>query len=204
MVISTQAANDDHPLSQIIDDGLNGIDPSSVVHLRTAAKGADPFDEAVIRSVNPAFGHFLDADDVLKEAGRAKRMPAFEPAFRNLRLNQRIEAFDRVSLLRPEVWALGNAPIDEALFSDGRPVFGGLDLSARVDLTALVLAVEDDAGVLHLKPWCFTPRDSLRERAERIGRPTTLGRARGFSRRCRASRLITIGSRPPWPRKLPT
>ena len=152
MVISTQAANDDHPLSQIIDDGLNGIDPSIVVHLRTAAKEADPFDEAMIRSVNPAFGHFLDADDVLGEARRAKRMPAFEPAFRNLRLNQRIEAFDRVSLLRPEVWALGNGPIDEALFTSGRPVFGGLDLSARVDLTALVLAVEDDAGVLHLKP----------------------------------------------------
>jgi phage terminase large subunit-like protein len=167
IIISTQAADDEHPLSQIIDDGLTGVDPGVVVHLTAAANDADPFDEAVIASVNPAFGKFLSAADVFAEAERARRMPSFEPAFRNLRLNQRIQAFDRVGLCRPDVWAKGDPAIDEGLFTDGRPVYGGLDLSSRVDLTALVLAVEDDDERLHLKPYVFTPRDTLRDREER-------------------------------------
>jgi phage terminase large subunit-like protein len=167
IIISTQAADDEHPLSQIIDDGLTGVDPGIVVHLTAAPVEADPFDEAVIRSVNPAFDKFLAAADVFSEAERARRMPSFEPAFRNLRLNQRVHSFDRVGLCRPEVWAKGDRPIDEALFTGGRPVFAGLDLSARVDLTALVLAVEDDEERLHLKPYVFTPRDTLRDREER-------------------------------------
>jgi phage terminase large subunit-like protein len=76
-------------------------------------------------------------------------------------------AFDRVGLCRPDVWAKGDRAIDERLFTDGRPVYGGLDLSSRVDLTALVLAVEDDDERLHLKPYVFTPRDTLRDREER-------------------------------------
>src|SRR3954470_2357221 len=180
MIISTQAADDEHPLSQIIDDGLTGLDPGVVVHLTAAAADADPFDEAVIASVNPAFGTFLDAADVFSEAERARRMPSFEPAFRNLRLNQRIQAFDRVGLCRPDVWAKGDRAIDERLFTDGRPVYGGLDLSSRVDLTALVLAVEDDDERLHLKPFVFTPRDTLRDREERDRVPYDAWARQGF------------------------
>ena len=117
VVISTQAADDDHPLSQLIDDAQTGADPSMVVHLLSAPADADPFDPAVIRAVNPAFGKFLDEADVLTEAERARRMPSFESAFRNLRLNQRIAPHARDQLLTPEVWALGDAPIDEAMFS---------------------------------------------------------------------------------------
>jgi phage terminase large subunit-like protein len=167
MIISTQAADDEHPLSQIIDDGVAQIDDSVLVHVLTAPLDADPFEAATIRAVNPALGHFLDERDVLAEAARAKRMPSFEPAFRNLRLNQRIAAFDRASLFTPQVWEACAGPIDEALFRSGRPVFGGLDLSSRIDLTALVLAVEDDDGLVHLKPWIFTPAATMAERGER-------------------------------------
>jgi phage terminase large subunit-like protein len=151
-----------------------------LVHLTAAPKDADPFDEAVIRSVNPGFGKFLSGEDVLAEAARAKRMPSFEAAFRNLRLNQRIAALGRVGLVSPEVWALGDGSIDEALFASGRPVYGGLDLSARVDLTALVLAVEDDDRVLHLKPWIFTPAATVRDREERDRAPYETWIKQGF------------------------
>jgi len=164
VVISTQAADDDHPLSQLIDDVETGADPSMVVHLLSAPADADPFDPAVIRAVNPAFGKFLDEADVLAEAERARRMPSFESAFRNLRLNQRIAPHGRDQLLTPDVWKLGDAPIDVAMFSDGRPVFGGLDLSSTIDLTALVLAAEDDDGNVHLMPRAWTPGDTLNER----------------------------------------
>jgi hypothetical protein len=45
IVISTQAATDDHPLSQLIDDGLAGLDPSLHVQLIAAPPEADPFSE---------------------------------------------------------------------------------------------------------------------------------------------------------------
>ena len=37
IILSTQAEDDEHPLSQLIDDGLTGIDPSLVVDLTCGA-----------------------------------------------------------------------------------------------------------------------------------------------------------------------
>lgn len=164
VIISTQAATDIHPLSELIDDGMKGTDPGIVVHLTAAPSDADPFDPDVIRSVNPAFGTFLDEADILAEAERARRLPSFESAFRNLRLNQRVSPHGRLLLFSAEAWQDGAAPIDNDIFTDGRPVYGGLDLSNCIDLTALVLAAEDDDGIVHLKPFSWTPAEKLEER----------------------------------------
>ena len=118
IIISTQAASDLHPLSELIDDGLRGADKGVLVHLTVAPSDADPFDPDVIRSVNPAFGLFLDEADVLAEAERARRMPSFESAFRNLRLNQRISPHGRNLLFTADVWNEGDEAIDEAIFTD--------------------------------------------------------------------------------------
>jgi phage terminase large subunit-like protein len=180
LIISTQAATDEHPLSQIIDDGLKGLDKSVVVHLLSAPKDADPFDRTVIKSVNPAFEKFLDSRVIFEEAERARRMPSFESAFRNTRLNQRIAADARDWFMAPDVWKLGNAPIDESLFTSGRPVWGGLDLSARVDLTALMLACADDDGNVHLKSYAWTPAATVEERTRRDRVPYDAWVRQGF------------------------
>jgi phage terminase large subunit-like protein len=170
IILSTQAEDDEHPLSQLIDDGLNGIDASLVIDLTTVASTADVFDRDVIRAANPALGIFLDAETVFKEAEQARRLPSAESSFRNLRCNQRIAASADM-LCTPAVWAQGDEAVDDAIFHDGRPVYGGLDLSGRLDLTALVIAAEDDAQRIHLKPFAWTPEKTLLTRTQRDGAP---------------------------------
>src|SRR6516164_7722282 len=60
IVISTQAANDMHPLSQLIDDAALGQDPSVYLQLAAASVGADIFDERTWFACNEALGKFLD------------------------------------------------------------------------------------------------------------------------------------------------
>src|SRR5580658_4355851 len=92
IVISTQAATDGDLLSILIDDALRGADPSTIVRFYTAPPELDPFSEEAIRAANPAFDVFMNQKEVLAMAADAKRMPAREAAFRNLVLNQRVEA----------------------------------------------------------------------------------------------------------------
>jgi phage terminase large subunit-like protein len=162
LVISTQAPEDDHPLSQLIDDGLSGADPSIVVHLTAAPADSDPFDEATIRAANPALGVFLNEADVFSEAERARRVAAFEPAFRNLRLNQRVNANADGRLVNPTDWRAGDRPVDLARM-EGRPCYGGLDLSGKHDLTAFVLVFPDDEPETgyDVVPFFWTPQDAL-------------------------------------------
>jgi phage terminase large subunit-like protein len=51
------------------------------------------------------------------------------------------------------------------------PVYGGLDLSGRQDLTSLVLVAEGPAGVWNVLPYFWTPADTIRERAQRDRAP---------------------------------
>src|SRR5215470_5226227 len=60
IVISTQAANDQHPLSQLIDDAALGEDDGVYLQLACAPAEADIFDEATWFSCNGALGKFLD------------------------------------------------------------------------------------------------------------------------------------------------
>jgi len=179
IILSTQAEDDEHPLSQLIDDGLAGNDASLVVDLTCAPHDADVFDRDVIRAANPALGVFLDPETLFKEAEQARRLPSAESAFRNLRCNQRIAASADM-LCTPAVWNQGDSAIDLAIFRDGRPVYGGLDLSARLDLTAIVLAAEDDAQQIHLLPIAWTPERTLMTRTQRDGAPYDAWHRQGF------------------------
>ena len=170
IILSTQAEDDEHALSQLIDDGLSGIDKSLVIDLCSAPADANVFDRDVIRRCNPALGIFLDPETIFKEADQARRMPSAESAFRNLRCNQRIATAADL-LCSPSVWSLGDGAVNDDMFRDGRPVYGGLDLSARLDLTALVLAIEDDAGAIQVKPFAWTPEKTLMTRTQRDGAP---------------------------------
>ena len=97
LVISTQAADDFAPMSQLIDYGLklkggDIRDPAFHLTLYSAPEDSDPWSRKAWRAANPALGDFRSLSDVERLAKQAQRMPARENAFRNLILNQRVAA----------------------------------------------------------------------------------------------------------------
>jgi len=165
LIISTQAPDDEHPLSQLIDDGLREPGGPLYVQLLAAPDDADPFDEATWKACNPALGRFLSLSEMRDAAQRARRIPAFEPSLRNLRLNQRIDASEEDRLVTVPVWKAGAVPVERERLR-GRACYAALDLSGKHDLSALVLAFPDDdpEPTYDLLPFFWTPEGQLSKR----------------------------------------
>lgn len=156
IIISTQAPTDADLLSVLIDDAKQCNDPTQKCWLYTAPLDSDPFSDEAISAANPAFDIFMNKEEVRRQAEDAKRMPSREAAYRNLILNQRVEA--RNPFVTRSVWeGCGALPDDLA----GKRVYGGLDLSSVSDLTALVLVSDD--GDVH--PTFWLPGDGLAEKS---------------------------------------
>lgn len=176
IVISTQAPTDADLLSVLIDDALQGADPRVKVALYTAPKDADPFSDEAIRLANPHFDVFMNTEEVRRQAEEARRMPSREAAYRNLILNQRVEA--RNPFVTQSIWQLSGANPDSDM--DYKRLFLGLDLSSVNDLTALV-AVSEEGDVY---PTFWLPADGLEEksRADRV--PYDVWADQGFLEAC--------------------
>jgi phage terminase large subunit-like protein len=156
IVISTQAPTDADLLSLLIDDALGGADPTQKVWLFSAPMDIDPFGDDAIRAANPAFDEFMNQTEVRKMAADAKRLPSREASYRNLVLNQRVEA--RNPFVSRAVWMENGAEPDDI---EGDAVYGGLDLSSVSDLTALVLVSEQGDVV----PTFWLPEEGLAEKS---------------------------------------
>lgn len=165
LIISTQAANDADWLSAQIDDARASKDPRIVCHVYEAPAGCDLLDESAWRAANPALGTFRSLDDLREQLTQAQRMPSMENTARNLLLNQRVSTVS--PFISPDVWKSCNRAFSTQL--DG-PVFAGLDLSARTDLTALVIVGQVD-GVWHVQCHFWTPEIGLADRARRDRAP---------------------------------
>jgi phage terminase large subunit-like protein len=177
IIISTQAPTAADLLSILIDDALTGADPKVVLVLHTAPEDLDPFSDEAIKAANPAYGDILNAQEVRDQAESARRMPAREAAYRNLVLNQRINMHS--PFIARAVWESCGKAIDEDVFR-GRPVYAGLDLSARNDLTAFVMVAQDDEGKWHVRPEFWCPEVGLEERARRDRAPYDVWHKQGF------------------------
>ena len=163
VIISTQAANDQHPLSQLIDDAALGEDESIYLQLCAAPIEADIFDEQIWFACNEALGKFLDLAEFRAQAAQAKRLPSLRAKFQNLRLNQRIDA--NVQFLSDYDWTACAAPIDiDGLV--GQPCFGGLDLSQTTDMTALAIYWPDSGALV---PYFWLPEEGLLDRDRKEG-----------------------------------
>lgn len=178
ITISTQAPNDNDLLSIWIDDALSSGDNRTICHLYAAPKECSLDDELAWRIANPALGKFRSMDDVKEQAQRAARMPSFEPTFRNLVLNQRVEVVS--PFISKGVWLLNSNPVDDSVFYES-PVYIGIDLSGKTDLTSMVMMAKK-GDHWHIKPYFWTPEKGLRDRARRDRAPYDIWADQGFIR----------------------
>lgn len=198
IVISTVSPKRTSLMYELLDYGrkvLDGVieDETFVPIIYQAPEDADIWDEAVWHECNPALGDFRSLEEMRTMAQRAQRMPSAEAAFRNLYLNQLVDAEQH--FLSSTDWLACKGEIDlEAL--EGRECWGGLDLSSTIDLTALVLVFprrspdstteQNEVGSHETTPpeirstdttelsvlcWFWVPGDRLREREEKDNVP---------------------------------
>jgi phage terminase large subunit-like protein len=180
IVISTQSADPNHVMSELIAYGRSVLDgsiedPSFYAAIYTVPDDADPWDESLWHLANPALGDFRSLPEMREFAAKAKRIPAREAVFRNLYLNQSVATEAR--FINAADWRACAAPVDrEAL--RGRPCFGGLDLSSTTDLTAFSLYFPEDAGAV--LTWAWLPGHEIAERELRDRVPYRQWEERGF------------------------
>lgn len=184
IVISTTSSDPTSIMSELVDYGRkirDGVieDPTFFPVIYQAPQEADPWSEETWRACNPALGDFRSIEEMRTFADRAKRIPSLESVFRNLYLNQPVDADQR--FLASADWDACATPVNvEAL--EGRPCFGGLDLSSTQDLTALILVFpdDDDPPAYDVLCWFWSAGDTLRERGDRDRVPYPLWRDQGF------------------------
>ena len=155
-------------MSQVIDYGLRVqrgeiVDPSFHLMLRSAPKDANPWSPRTWKRANPGLGDILSREHVERLARKAQRMPSAEASFRNLILNQRVDATATVHRggrlgLRERACSVGAAQGASVL---GRARFGR---HARPD--------GPGAGVYRRRwdvrrvPFFWLPGDDLRDRED--------------------------------------
>lgn len=165
LVISTQAATDADLLSIWLDDAKTSNDPRIVSHVYEAPTGCDLMDKSAWEAANPALRLFRSEDDLAEQMKQAQRMPSMENMARNLLLNQRVST--ESPFVSPDVWKSCGSGVTQ--FED-TPVYAGLDLSARTDLTALVIIGKVD-GVWQVQPHFWTPEQGIADRAHKDRSP---------------------------------
>jgi phage terminase large subunit-like protein len=177
IAISTQAANDTDLFSIWLDDAEKSGDPHVISHVYAAPADCELDDRKAWKAANPGLGAFRSLKDVEQQAAEAMRMPSVESTFRNLTLNQRVSVVSPFMSLN--TWKSCGAPSG---YLDGLEVFGGLDLSARTDLTSLILIAKDASGIWHVASYFWTPAQGLMDRARRDRQPYDVWRDQGFLR----------------------
>lgn len=118
------------------------------------------------KKVNPSLGHTVDLEKVNDQFTRAQGNYAREKNFRWLRLNcwEQLKTTGWIGL---DAWDRCKGRVDLERLR-GRPCYGGLDLSSKIDLTAYVLLFPpDDIN----KKWTvlarfWIPEDRVQERVE--------------------------------------
>jgi phage terminase large subunit-like protein len=155
-----------HEYAQKVRDGVIK-DPSWFVKIYGAPEDADIWDEATWFAANPSLGHSIPIEAVRQEALTARNSAAVEKNFRWLRLNQWV-ALKRIGWLPITLW---DETVGDWNAADlhKKKCYAGIDLSSKIDLTAVDLLFPPQDG---MDDWRFiinawVPEDNMKEREAR-------------------------------------
>jgi phage terminase large subunit-like protein len=139
VTISTQSHDKNHIMSELVQYGrrvLSGEidDPTFLPVIYTAPDDSDPWAEVTWRACNPALGDFRSLEEMRTAADQAKALPAREPSFRLLYLNQAVDASAR--FLNARDWRAcagepGGGPLFAATASRNNGAFSASTCRAR-------------------------------------------------------------------------
>jgi phage terminase large subunit-like protein len=140
--------------------------------------GEDPFrDEACWTKANPSLGVTFGPKYLREQVTQARGMPAKEAIVRRLNFCEWTDA--AAPWIDRDLWDACEADFDPDELI-GLPCWGGLDLSAKRDLTSLAVCWEHPDGTLSLAAWFWTPGDTVDERARVDGVPYRLWVDQGY------------------------
>lgn len=173
VVISTQSADPNHIMSELVDyalkiqDGTLPHDPAFYGCVYAAPDDADPWDEKTWADCNPALNDFRSLEEMQIFAEQAKKIPAKEATFRALYLNQRCDPAAKWISSTDFEACVGPMPD-----LSGRECYAGLDLSSTQDLSALSLCFvptqeNEPFYTLHYA-WCPENAIKTRSKADRV------------------------------------
>ncbi|MCI0526317.1 MAG: terminase large subunit, partial [Nitrospira sp.] len=127
-------------------------DPSTYGVVWAAHPQADPFKEETWMSANPGYGVSPSREFLSSEAKKAKQSPANLARF--LRLHLGIRTKQTTKYIDLDSWRASAGSIDESAL-EGRFCFGGMDLSATSDITAVCWTFPDRAYDKYEAIWRF-------------------------------------------------
>lgn len=147
-----------------VRDGLKS--PKFLPMIYEASRDEDWTDEKVWERVNPNLDVSVSREYLRAECQKAIDAPANENRFRRLHLNIRTE--QDVRFIAMDRWdACGQADVDaEAL--KGKDCWGGLDLAATRDCTALALLFPDAEDGFDLLLYFWLPSATAERRSPRV------------------------------------
>lgn len=153
---------------------LEGIDENNdaeFFYICGLDQGDSWLNPAVRKKANPLLGVAVTEKYLDAQVNTAKGMPSKQSVVRRLNFCEWVESSD--PFVTAEVWDANGRKIPVELLK-GRKCFGGLDLSGKNDLTALVFVFPMNDGTKAVLSFFWTPKDTLRERADRDRAPYQL------------------------------
>jgi phage terminase large subunit-like protein len=150
---------------KVLDDVFQ--DDSFYAWISHADDGADYFSAETQAQANPNYGLSAKIDYLAAQAELAKRQPSSLNDYLRLHLDLWPQQVTR--WLDVERWLeCDDTPIDEEALK-GRECYAGLDLSSRLDLTALVLVFPEPDGSVTVLPRFWLPEAAI-DRESKKGR----------------------------------
>lgn len=142
------------------------LDPELLVYIRAAEVKDDILDPETHRKANPSYGDIIDPEEMMRAAKTASQKMTARVSFCRYRLN--IWGEELEGYIGTHRWQQCDAEFEEDDLI-GQPCWGGLDLSAKVDLCAWALLFPGETWRALIRLWA--PQDTAARREHSEGVP---------------------------------